>query len=627
MNYSELLSITYFLYNESVNDNFLTKRGERKMRKTKKGMKLTMTTLVLAMTACSVGEQPAQEDEGIHYTAGTYTATADGRGGEMTVEVTVSEDEIISIEVTDHQETPGISDYPLTEIPAEIVEYQSLNVDSVTGATMTSSAIVRAVSDALEQAGADVDALREVPIERETVPAEDMTTQVVVAGGGMGGLMAAATAAHSGADVILVEKLPFAGGSLLLAGGGFATAESDVVSAMGADDSLERIMDYFRMVNETSQRQPDYEFVEYVLSETGNTIDYMTNKFGMEPTYSDRGDYIRTNFGEGWQEVASLLQVLEDEGATVLLNTEATGIVMEDGAAAGLEVSGENGDFTIHADKVIIATGGASWDQERLQAANPELETVALNEQAIRGNSGDGFGMLEEVGAQMGEGPFIKSAYPDFSVAFRFTWRNNPSVANSLVVDAEGNRFYNEAPYNSMMLNQHMIEHESPAYYALFDTVNTDESFFALLEEYAADDNANIVVYGQTIEEVAEKLDMDPATLQATYDRYQQMCINGVDEDFGKSALNLIAYQPEGGFYAAYIQPALWGTIGGAITDEQFHVLDTENQPIANLYAVGESATSTLFGDYYLGGFSLGYYSTAGRIAAQSAVSELGIAE
>ncbi len=552
------------------------------MRKTKKGMKLTMATLVLAMTACSVGEQPAQEDEGIHYTAGTYTATADGRGGEMTVEVTVSEDEIISIEVTDHQETPGISDYPLTEIPAEIVEYQSLNVDSVTGATMTSSAIVRAVSDALEQAGA---------------------------------------------DVILVEKLPFAGGSLLLAGGGFATAESDVVSAMGADDSLERIMDYFRMVNEASQRQPDYEFVEYVLSETGNTIDYMTNKFGMEPTYSDRGDYIRTNFGEGWQEVASLLQVLEDEGATVLLNTEATGIVMKDGAAAGLEVSGENGDFTIHADKVIIATGGASWDQERLQAANPELETVALNEQAIRGNSGDGLGMLEEVGAQMGEGPFIKSAYPDFSVAFRFTWRNNPSVANSLVVDAEGNRFYNEAPYNSMMLNQHMIEHESPAYYALFDTVNTDENFLALLEEYAADDNANIVVYGQTIEEVAEKLDMDSATLQATYDRYQQMCINGVDEDFGKSALNLIAYQPEGGFYAAYIQPASWGTIGGAITDEQFHVLDTENQPIANLYAVGESATSTLFGDYYLGGFSLGYYSTAGRIAAQSAVSELGIAE
>ena len=461
---------------------------------------------------------------------------------------------------------------------------------------------------------------------QETEPAQDMTTQVVVAGGGMSGLMAAATAAHSGADVILVEKLPFAGGSLILAGGGFATAESEVVSAMGADDSLERIMDYFRMVNETSERQPDYDFVEYLLGETGATIDYMTNEFGMEPTYSDRGDYIRTNFGEGWQEVQSLLQILEDEGATVLLNTEATNIVMEDGAAAGLQVTGEGGDFTIHADKVIIATSGASWDRERLLEANPELETVALNEQAIRGNSGDGFRMLEEVGAQMGEGPFIKSAYPDFSVAFRFTWRNNPTVSNNLVVDADGNRFANEAPYNSMMLNQNMLTHESPAYYAIFDTVNTDETFLALMEEYAADDNPNVVVYAETIEELAGKLNMDPEVLRATYDRYQEMCANGVDEDYGKSADNLIPYDEEGGFYAAYLQAASWGTIGGAITDRQFHVLDENDEPIANLYAVGESATSTLFGDYYLGGFSLGYYSTAGRIAAQTAVEELGIA-
>ena len=581
-----------------------------------------------AATTEAATEAPAgtESAEGIHYTPGTYTGTAAGRGGDITVEVTVTEDAITAIDVVEHQETPGISDYPLTELPAQIIEYQSLNVDSVTGATLTSYGVVQAVTNALEQAGADTDALSEVEINREAEPAQDMTTQVVVAGGGMSGLMAAATAAHSGADVILVEKLPFAGGSLILAGGGFATAESEVVSAMGADDSLERIMDYFRMVNETSERQPDYDFVEYLLGETGATIDYMTNEFGMEPTYSDRGDYIRTNFGEGWQEVQSLLQILEDEGATVLLNTEATNIVMEDGAAAGLQVTGEGGDFTIHADKVIIATGGASWDRERLLEANPELETVALNEQAIRGNSGDGFRMLEEVGAQTGEGPFIKSAYPDFSVAFRFTWRNNPTVSNNLVVDADGNRFANEAPYNSMMLNQNMLTHESPAYYAIFDTVNTDETFLALMEEYAADDNPNVVVYAETIEELAGKLNMDPEVLRATYDRYQEMCANGVDEDYGKSADNLIPYDEEGGFYAAYLQAASWGTIGGAITDRQFHVLDENDEPIANLYAVGESATSTLFGDYYLGGFSLGYYSAAGRIAAQTAVEELGIA-
>lgn len=59
------------------------------------------------------------------------------------------------------------------------------------------------------------------------------------------------------------------------------------------------------------------------------------------------------------------------------------------------------------------------------------------------------------------------------------------------------------------------------------------------------------------------------------------------------------------------------------MTDEQFHVLDENNTPIENVFAVVEVASSTLFGDYYLGSFSLGLYSAAGRIAAQTAVKEL----
>ena len=64
----------------------------------------------------------------------------------------MTEDAITAIDVVEHQETPGISDYPLTELPAQIIEYQSLNVDSVTGATLTSYGVVQAVTNALEQA-------------------------------------------------------------------------------------------------------------------------------------------------------------------------------------------------------------------------------------------------------------------------------------------------------------------------------------------------------------------------------------------------------------------------------------------------------------------------------------------
>ena len=145
----------------------------------------------------------------------------------------------------------------------------------------------------------------------------------------------------------------------------------------------------------------------------------------------------------------------------------------------------------------------------------------------------------------------------------------------------------------------------------------------AKLEEYAAEDNARVVVYAETIEELAEKLGMDPAVLRATFDRYQENCQNGEDPDFGKSAANLVPYAEEGGYYAAYLRPASWGTIGGVMTDETMHVLREDGSVIENVFAVGETATSRLFGDYYLGGFSLGLYTTAGRIAAETAVAEL----
>jgi len=351
----------------------------------------------------------------------------------------LSENAIESVVVKYQHEQVGLTDLSIVQIPKDIVTYQSLGVDAVTGATITSYAVINAVTDALNKAGVDTDALKKVAFTKEKMPTEDMSTQVVIAGGGSAGLLAAISASHAGADVILVEKLPFLGGSLILAGGGMVTCDSEVIgSKEEVKDDLQRTMDYMRMVNETSERQPDYEFVEYLLGQTGATIDYLTNEFGLEPTSTDRGDYFRSYFGDGAKEVEQYANILKDEGVTVLLNTRAEEIVMKDGKAVGLKVTNESGNFTITADKVIIAAGGASRDKERLLEANPELSTVALSEQASMGNSGDGFAMLEKVGAKMGEGPFVKSAYPDFSLAFGFTWRNNPVASNNLVVDAEG---------------------------------------------------------------------------------------------------------------------------------------------------------------------------------------------
>lgn len=89
---------------------------------------------------------------------GTYPGTGEGHGGTLAVQVEVKDHKITAVTVGDHQETAGICDAALEKMPARIMETQSLGVDTVTGATETSNAILQACEAALRAAGADIDA-------------------------------------------------------------------------------------------------------------------------------------------------------------------------------------------------------------------------------------------------------------------------------------------------------------------------------------------------------------------------------------------------------------------------------------------------------------------------------------
>jgi len=591
---------------------------------------LLAAALMLNLAACGTAQEKpeatptAAEPTAAQtaYTAGTYEASAPGHNGPITVAVTFSDSAIEKVEVKDHAETDGVADLAIAQIGDEIAQYQSLAVDAVSGATMTSNAILRAAADAIRQAGGDTDALKKAPVAKPAPEAADFETQVLVVGGGISGIIAAITAADQGADVTLVEKLDILGGSFLVSASAFTTVDSDHVT--DADDSLEHVLEFVRKANTDSVHQPDYDFLSTVLSQSGETIDYFIDGLGLEASSMGGGNYVNTMFIEGPVMLKDLIRIMNEKGVKVLLGTAAQELVTSEGAVVGAKVKNDGGQFTITADKVIIAAGGSSWDKETLTAKNPALATVKLNEKASIGNTGDGPRMLEAIGAQVDDTLLVKSSNIDFCEQLGYTWKNLPGVAKQLLVDSKGERFGNEAPAASTMVNVNMLRHPDTAYYGIFDTVNTDPTLLADLEKLAQENaGATTVVYAETIEGLADQLGMDPQTLQATFDRYQQLCADKADPDFGKGEANLIPYATEGGYYAAYLRPASWGTIGGVITDDQMRVLDTEGAVIPNVFAVGESATSRLFGDYYLGGFSLGLYSTMGRIAAETAVSEL----
>lgn len=95
-----------------------------------------MTMFALGVTGCS--PLPATSSAKSSYVPGAYTAQAQGKQSLVTVEVTFGENAIEAVEVLGHYESERIANTAISAITSDIVELQSLDVDAVTGATLTS---------------------------------------------------------------------------------------------------------------------------------------------------------------------------------------------------------------------------------------------------------------------------------------------------------------------------------------------------------------------------------------------------------------------------------------------------------------------------------------------------------
>ena len=132
----------------------------------------------------------------------------------------------MTIQIVEENETAGICEWVYETLPDQIITNQSLAVDTVSGATVTSNAVLNAVADAVEQAGGSAAALKEKPVVSAAEDAEH-ETDVVVVGAGLSGLMAALAASSTGARVTLIEKTGVIGGTSITASGIFACAEKE----------------------------------------------------------------------------------------------------------------------------------------------------------------------------------------------------------------------------------------------------------------------------------------------------------------------------------------------------------------------------------------------------------------
>ena len=582
---------------------------------------LLCCALAVSITACGNTDSSSNVETTMSYTPGTYTVTVPGMKGDMTVDVTFSETAITEVKVVDQHETYGIGygmeTTPIEVIPAQIVETQSLDVDMVTGATLTSTFLKNAVSQAVEQAGGNVEALK---AERARPEAKDETydVDVVVVGGGVAGLSSAIEAAENGADVLILEKQGIVGGATTRSGGKLMANGTDVQKAAGIEDSNELMFDYLKgiggdMIDDTKLHQ----FVDHSLETYNWMVDMGVKVQDVEPIHSSLPIWRVHNVeggggmtdGHGGKIVIPMLDKYKAVDGDILYNVTANELIVNDNkevvGVKGVKADGSN--VTVNAKSVILATGGYASNREMMAPYADFTENYSTNVPA--GNVGDGIVMGEAVGAQTFQNPSVQTVYVSYTCGVGI------NEESGLIVSEDGKRVANEYSYQFHVGNELAKEKSNVAYYI----ATADDPYPTVQYGMSLDST----VSADSIEELAEKIGVDAEALKATVDRYNELCAKGNDEDFGKPADKMIPVEGDK-YFALKLNPAVTVTYSGLVTDVESHVLDAENTPIKGLYAAGETAFPGLFGTEYPGcGMAISSSAYYGRIAGTNAAKGL----
>ncbi len=595
---------------------------------------LLMIAMVVTMAGCSQSaavEEPAapaaEETAPAAENAienGTYQGVGEGKGGDISIEVTIEDDVITAINVLEQNETEGL-DQAIDTLTEEILRTNSLDVDTVAGASVTSNGFVEAVTAALATANATPEMLKaievaEVEVTRESV---EETHDVVVIGAGGAGLTAAIEAKAAGADVIVLEKMPAAGGNTLISGAEYAASNNWLQKEMGIEDSVEQHMedtlkggdhvnnpDLVRVVAENALAGAEWlrDFVGVVWEDELMQFGGHSAKRSLIPEGASGREIIKKQLAKA-----------EEMGIPVLLNTKATVLITDEaGKVVGVEAEGKDADYVFNTNKaVIIASGGFGSNVEMRVKYNPDIDGSILSTNSP-GSTGDGIVMAEAVGADLTGMEYIQT-YPICDpLSGTLLYVDDARLyAHTVIVNLEGKRFVEELGRRDEM-SMAIKAQTGSVCYELMDQNGFDKSH--LQENHAAEIeylyNNDLFVKADTLEEAAAFFGIDAAELKITVDNYNSYVADGVDPEFNKRSMPSTIEQAP--FYILKAVPAVHHTMGGIMINENAQVVNTDGQVIEGLFAAGE-VTGGIHGKNRLGSNAIADITVFGRIAGQNA--------
>lgn len=309
-------------------------------------------------------------------------------------------------------------------------------------------------------------------------------------------------------------------------------------------------------------------------------------------------------------------------------NGRITGVVLDDGAAFNAGTG------------VMLGTGGFEWDYE---LADSLLASRLYTKCSPPTNTGDGLKMAQRIGATirgtreawwapMSVTGGLRDGQP-IGTLLRFE-RQGPG---SIMINRHGERFANESQnYNDLARTLHSWDSASN------QTLNTpahvvfDQSYlerYGVLEHRAGQPLPDYLIAGDSLEELAQKIDVPAENLTATIERFNPMAERGIDEDFGRGESAYDRYWGDddipwpnpslaplqrGPYYAMEVVNGAFGTCGGVATDGNGRVLDPDHLPIPGLFAAGNVTESPYAAGYPGAGATLGPLMTMAYLAGRT---------
>lgn len=628
-----------------------------------------------ALAAAAAGAAPA----GL-YNPGTYSSRASGIG-DVIVTMTFSKDKITEVVLDVSHETPSIGQAAAATLRKSLLAAQGAQIDAVSGASITSKAVMQAADRCIKQAKGmipvevitksaaedDGDWLGKEPEIAENQIAATHETDILVVGCGTGGMFTMAAAAEEGAKVIGIDR--FATGTGIR--NDLGAANSRYQKAWGTHFDK---FDFVTMATQYAAGHINQDLVKLWYDKSGEAIDWYGERLkerGVELWHEsgDKDDHTRyehfaaghsprwTGSDDGTGKKLNGNKVLFDYakklGARFDYNTRMVKLEKKNGRVTGVIATNGEGRYVRYVAKkgVVVATGGYAQNYKMMEALQPWNLRIIGRNGAMPGAHGDGIRACLWAGAKMDETHsmmmFDRCALrPDQKTGAEtakkgdngFFWMGSQPW---LKVNADGKRFMNESGTYENIL--HADEYQKGhCHYSLFDSNWAEQARQFKMHgcsrlwpfENGADPNnlwtvvrdkmlpglieKGFVIKADTIEELARGLGLPAEELKKTVARYNELAKKGRDEDYGKEPHRLAPLE-KAPFYGAKNTGYVLCTMDGIQINTDMQAIDTEGNPIPGLYVVGNDSGGYFANEYpnLVTGMACGRTVTFGRIVGK----------